>query len=143
MLRRFTALCVLEVVVGRQQIEFTTFIEGPEEGEGCSAHVTMVKLSPLDISQNVGEIALAHAYITPVSGQHFKGWEGLRKGDEKTGEFKTQKIHGHFILRDLSGDGVYIKRDSYGNDEQAVHCSIWSLGLPFATRFMNELKYLT
>ena len=113
-----------------QEIKFETQIQDHLGGEWYHALITLRKTVPIDVSRRAGTLALAHIFITPVSGQLTAGWES------------HYSVHNHFILQNLSGQGRYIIRDPMGRNETERACSIWDLGHPFATRVMKSLQEL-
>jgi hypothetical protein len=114
-----------------QEVSFECWIVDRVNGDSFSALVTMSKHAPLDLSRRLGTFALAHLFITPISGQLVKSW-GYRYA-----------VHNHFVLENLAGRGRYIIRDRLGRALVERQGSIWDLGGLFALRVMEKLKRLT
>jgi hypothetical protein len=110
-----------------QAREFTCVIEDSHLKERFSAMVNIKKKIPISAAEQEDRIALAHIYITPVSGQ-------LRK--------RRYRIHHHFVLFDFTGRGMYIVRDQNDQTEHRRECSTWDLGHAFAIRVMDAFREL-
>ncbi|MGB7760017.1 MAG: hypothetical protein WBL61_09320 [Bryobacteraceae bacterium] len=104
--------------------EFSCVIEDHILHERFSANVKVKKRIPVRRSLQKGRIDLADVFIWPVSGQ------------------PTVKVHHHFVVYDLTGQGLYIVRDRKDKDEHKLPCTIWDLGQSFGRQVTAALKDL-
>jgi hypothetical protein len=105
-----------------QTATFTCVIEDKNSKDKYSAQVEMRKKQPVPTSLQNGKIDLADAFITPISGHDAK------------------KVHNHFVVYDLEGNGLYIVRDPNGKEVRRRKCSTWELGNAFGAKVRDVLK---
>ena len=113
------------------EFKFTCVIKDLYHDDLFSACITIKKKSKLRATWHErhdgasdspkDRVELSDILITPVSGQ-------------------VGKVHHHFVLYNLEGDGVYMLRDQNGNEVDRRPCSIWDLGPAFANKVMGILK---
>ena len=122
------------------EVRFSCLIDNRVLKEHYHAEVTVSKKQPIEVDSR-GRINLAHIYITPVSGRLP---QQRIKVDLATGAIEeipgTRFAHDHFVLYSTEGTGFYIMRDRYDRDIAKVTCSIWDLGIAFASRVMDALR---
>lgn len=127
-----------------QKNSFMCVVEDKVLNDRFSASVSVSKRDVVRKSRDGHSVEIADVFITPISGQHAY-YENKGTWDRTPARFDVPTkdnsgSHNHFVVNDFSGRGLYIVRDRMRREVHRRDCSIWDLGVGFASGVMKALR---